>query len=93
MTKINVKAHLKRYVDVETTQKLELIEGLKMLIEDDRQKKIIEMRDHLQQLESGTFPITQKPIQKPEAESDQQDTVEEPTNQTEATQEEALSNL
>ena len=99
MKRINVNAHAKRYVDVETSDKLGLIEALQGLIENDRKAKIEEMRDHLQKLENGQFPIKEKPSQAPaaktETEPDQQSEpiVEEPTNQTEATQEEALNNL
>lgn len=99
MKKINVSAHANRYVDVETTDKIELIEALKELVENDRKAKIIEMEEHIQKLKSGQFPLKEKPADKQQLEIPTQNepvpenTIEEPTDQTETTQEEALSNL
>lgn len=94
MPKINVKAHLGRYTDVDASQLLELIEGLKELVEADRQRKIIEMEDHIAKLKNGEFPAAQKPAPKTKAEPVQQSIIEEPAQQPEeATQEEALDNL
>lgn len=94
MKSIKVAVHVQRYAEVETSQKLELIEGLKNLVEQDRKNKIEEMKAHLAQLENGNFPLAQKPTSKPEVKNEPQDTIaEEPMAEAEATQEEAFDNL
>jgi hypothetical protein len=101
MKKIKVASHAKRYADVETSDKLELIEALKALVENDRKAEIETMEDRLKKLKSGQFPVREKPAAtevsnvefEPESNQQVELIVEEPTNQTETTQEEALDNL
>lgn len=98
MTKINVAAHAKRYVDVDTADKLALIEELKALVENDRVNKIKETEEYLQRLKNGEFPMPAASAKKqvaPETESTVMEAEFEPeaTPVPAITAEEDFSNL
>lgn len=54
--RINVQAHLKRYVETHVDDKLALIKGLQDLVENDRKALIEKMTAHIESLKNGEFP-------------------------------------
>ncbi len=97
MTKIKVQLHAKKYEDVDTADKIALIEELKKMVEADRLKAIQKAKADLAKLESGIFPIQEEVVNKSEPKSEpapsNEIANEEPVTEPEPAQEEEISGL